>query len=173
MADPFPPDTCIRGTEQRGTVNQTKDEMLLAIDPGANSGWAIFDNGVLVACGRDAPPPAWLEGVTDAVLEHPVIYPHGRTRDPNSIVTLAVTTGEQAGLLMAHGISVRYVEPRAWKRTLDPDVCCRRAWGRLTETEQHVAEKFRPEPSGPIRKGKDHVLDAIGIGLHAVGRWRV
>jgi len=147
--------------------------LLLTIDPGTKSGWAIFDNGTLVACGRDAPPPAWLEGVTDAVIEHPVIYPHGKTRNPNDIVKLAVTAGEQAGLLMANGIRVRYIEPRVWKGTLDKSVCCRRAWSRLREDEAAVAEKWQPEEEGEVKDAKTHVLDAIGIGLHALGRWRL
>lgn len=147
--------------------------MLLTIDPGAKSGWAIFDNGVLVACGRDAPPPEWLEGVTHAVIEFPVIYPHGKTANPNDIVKLAWTAGEQAGLLMAHGIEVRTVEPRAWKGTLDKDVCCRRVWRRLQDHEAAVAAKWQPEDEGKVKDAKTHVLDAIGIGLNAVGRWRL
>jgi hypothetical protein len=143
--------------------------MILSIDPGANSGFALFENHILVACGKSSP---CLEDVTEAIIERPVIYPNGRTANPNDIVKLAVTAGEMAGLLLANGISVRYVEPRAWKGTLDKDTCCRRAWGRLSAAEQQVAAKFRPEPTGKVKGGKDHVLDAIGIGLFAVGRWR-
>lgn len=159
--------------------------MILCIDPSTaatNTGWAIFEtwpqgtlttSGILVACGKTAPPPAWLTDITEAVLERPVIYPHGRTPNPNDIVKLGVTVGEMAGVLAANGVSVRYVEPRAWKGTLDKDTCCRRAWGRLRpDDERWVAEKYRPETSGPVRGGKDHVLDAIGIGLWAIGRWR-
>lgn len=154
--------------------------MILTIDPSSaadRTGWAIFEttgtSGVLVACGKTAPPSAWLEGIAEAVLERPVIYPHGRTPNPNDVVKLGVAVGEMAGVLAANGLSVRYVEPREWKRTLDKGTCCRRVWGRLTTEEQAVAERFRPEPKGEVRGGKDHVLDAIGIGLHAVGRWRV
>ena len=150
--------------------------MILSIDPSATPshiGWAIFETpGVLVACGKTAPPSAWLMGIAEAVLERPVIYPHGRTPNPNDIVKLGVAVGELAGVLLATGVpSVRYVEPRAWKATLDKDTCCRRVWGRLRAEEQAVAERFRPEPKGPVRGGKDHVLDAIGIGLWANGRF--
>lgn len=148
--------------------------MLLSIDPGANTGWAIFDGQALVACGRGSPSSEQLQGVTEALLEHPVIYPRGGTRNPNDIVKLAVTTGEIAGILRANRIDVRYVEPRAWKGTIDGDACCRRVWSRLSDVErQGPGAKWRPEERGPVKGGKDHVLDAIGIGLHAVGRWRV
>lgn len=147
--------------------------MLLTIDPSSNAkniGWAIFENGVLKDCGKGSPSNHI--GITQAVIEHPVIYPNGKTRNPNDIVKLAVAAGEQAGLLWAKGIDVRYVEPRAWKYTLDKDTCCRRVYARLSTFEQAVALSYRPEPSGPVRGGKDHVLDAIGIGLNDLGRWR-
>lgn len=146
--------------------------MLLSIDPGANSGWAVYDNSTLVACGRSVPPAAWLEGVTDAVIERPRIYPHGRTRNPNDIVTLAVTVGELAGALRAYGIGVRYVEPRQWKGTLDANTCCRRAWARLREDERAVAAKYEPPPKGDVPGTKHNVLDAIGLGLWQVGRFK-
>lgn len=149
--------------------------MLLSIDPATKDGrvgWALFDSNTLTACGRGAPPTNRLTAVTEAVIEHPVIYPHGRTPNPNSIVKLAVSAGEMAGVLMANGISVRYVEPRAWKGTLDPNTCCRRAWGRLGATERVLAAPFEPEPTGDIKGTKHNVLDAIGLGLFAVGRWR-
>lgn len=152
--------------------------MILCIDPSVVSnrtGWAIFTPpGVLVACGKIAAPAAWLDGVIDAVLEKPVIYPHGRTPNPNDIVKLAVAVGELAGVLAASGVRTRYVGPREWKGTLDGDTCCRRVWGRLRPEEQAVAAPFAPPPApAKVGGGKDHVLDAIGIGLHAVGRWRV
>ena len=141
--------------------------MLLAIDPSkspARTGWAIFDRDTheLVACGTRTPAPPWLEGVTHAVIERPRIYPHGRTPNPNDIVTLAWSAGEHAGALRARGVDVRDVEPRTWKGTLDKAVCMRRVWSKLTPAEQAVAD---------IYQDNDHVLDAIGIGLHAIGRF--
>lgn len=150
--------------------------MLLSIDPSsaaARVGWAIFDGRVLVTCGKGSPPAPWLTDVTEAIIEHPVIYPHGRTPNPNDVVKLAVTVGELAGVLSAHGLSVRYVEPRAWKGTLDKDTGCRRAWSRLQDHEQAVAAKFKPPASGKVPGSIEHTLDAIGIGLFAVGRWRL
>lgn len=150
--------------------------MILCIDPSSTPshiGWAIFSDHTLRSCGRQAPPSRLLANIAEAVIERPVIYPHGKTPNPNSIVLLAVTVGELAGVLTANGVSVRYVEPRAWKGTLDKDTCCRRAWSRLRPgNEQSVAALFRPESSGKVKGGKDHVLDAIGIGLWAGGRWR-
>jgi hypothetical protein len=108
--------------------------------------------------------------VTEAIVEVPRVYPHGRTPNPNDVVKVAVAAGEQAGILRAHGVVVRYVEPRAWKGTIDKATCCRRVWKHLREEERYVAERYEPEAQGTIRGGKDHVLDAIGIGLHALNR---
>ncbi|AKU93392.1 hypothetical protein AKJ09_00056 [Labilithrix luteola] len=148
---------------------------LLSIDPGNNAGWATFDatTGDLQACGKGAPPPDILDGVTVAVIEHPVIYPGGKTKNPNDIVKLAVTAGTQAGILMAHGVDVRYVTPREWKGTLDKDACCRRVWSRLTAEERALAARWEPEERGEVKDSKTHTLDAIGIGLNAVGRFKV
>ena len=152
--------------------------MILTIDPSSaadRTGWAIFEttgtSGVLVACGKTAPPSAWLEGIAEAVLERPVIYPHGRTPNPNDVVKLGVAVGEMAGALAASGVRTRYIEPRAWKGSIDKDTCCRRVWGRLMAEERAVAEAFKPPVSGTVGGGRDHVLDAIGIGLHAIGRF--
>lgn len=148
--------------------------MILTIDPSAAAtriGWAVFDTNVLVACGTTAPPTELLAHVAEAILERPVIYPHGRTPNPNDIVKLAVAVGELAGVLAASGVRTRYVEPRAWKGTIDGDTCCRRVWGRLGAEERAIAERYRPAPSGKVRDAVTHTLDAIGIGLHAVGRF--
>lgn len=150
--------------------------MILSIDPAtaaARVGWAIFDSNILTACGKQSPSLELLESVTEAIIEYPVIYPHGKTPNPNSIVKLAVSAGEMAGVLSANGIHVRYVEPRAWKGTLEAGACCRRVWSRLGATERALAAPFEPEPApGSVKDSKTHTLDAIGLGLFAVGRWR-
>jgi hypothetical protein len=145
--------------------------MLLAIDPGADSGWAVFFGRMLVECGLgdsprfDALRTAQLDNL---VIERPVIYPGGRTKSPNDVVTLALNAGEWAGRYKGIGTRVRYVEPRTWKGTLDPDVCNVRILACLDSGETDV---YR-DATRKVPKRKQHnVIDAIGIGLYACGRF--
>jgi hypothetical protein len=62
--------------------------MLLAIDPGADCGWALFKEGVLVQCGfRQMPATGW-EAITRIVIERPhTAQTKARKKD---IITLAI-----------------------------------------------------------------------------------
>lgn len=145
--------------------------MLLAIDPGADSGWAIFFGGMLVSCGLGQEPnPAPKTGFPLVVIEHPVIYPGGKTRNPNDVLKCAVSAGEWAGRYRRDGGEIRYVLPRDWKGTIDGDTCNRRAIEKLEDHERQVFEDaLRTQRFG---KKKHNVLDAIGLGLFAIGRFK-
>lgn len=154
--------------------------MILAIDPGTNAGWAFFDDGQagspLMACGlglttfREA-LPRFLAALTSATIERPRIYPGGRTKNPNDIVTLAILAGEWSGRLQATGVSVSWVEPRTWKGSLDKAVCVRRVMARLMPGECEVFDSA--VKSQKVPKGKwNNVQDAIGVGLWVSGRLR-
>src|ERR1700761_7030981 len=68
----------------------------LAIDPGADTGWALFsDRDHLVRCGlgdpSKQPPPPQAKSV---VIEVPQIYNARNMKgNPNNIITLAVNVG--------------------------------------------------------------------------------
>lgn len=148
--------------------------MLLAIDPGADSGWALFFKGVLISCGLGgdpAPMPTLRADGTAldlVIVEHPVIYPNGKTANPNDIVKVAISAGEWMGRYDGMARERRYVVPRDWKGTLDPDICNARTKARLDDGEKQVVEDaLRDVP----KKKQHNVLDAIGIGLFACGRW--
>lgn len=142
--------------------------MLLAIDPGANTGWAVFDSARrLKACGLGDPPAGLVTdvGVIDqVVIEHPVIYPGGRTRDPNSIVKLAINAGIHAGRFKGRA-AIRWVKPRDWKGTVDAEICIRRVLVRLAPEETLILER-----AGVCASKRHNVIDAIGLGLFSVDR---
>ena len=140
--------------------------MLLAIDPGVSTGWALFNGTVLTACGLGHPRHRALD-VTQVIIEHPRIYPGGRTRDPNAIVKLAVNAGEWGGRY-AHVGPVRYVEPRVWMRGNPPKgINHNRIRAELRADERDVlAAVLRALPESK----HEHVLDAAGIGLFHLGR---
>lgn len=142
--------------------------MLLAIDPGADSGWARFgDDGALVACGLN--DGAMDAGITRIYIERPMIYPGGRQQArPRDIITLALRAGDWAGWLRGFvGVQAEYVEPAEWKGQVRKDIHHARIWARLSPAEQAIAA----DAAKGIAPSKRHnMLDAIGIGLHAIGR---
>ena len=141
--------------------------MLLAIDPGENTGWALFFESNLLACGLGSvPDDAVPTEPFNAVIEHPMIYPGGRNRgDPNDIVKLAVKAGEIAGCLKCSGASVRYVKPYEWKGQTPKHISAARTRGKLSDAERGILAAVDCAP------GKMHnILDAVGIGLFALGR---
>ena len=151
---------------------------LLAIDPGVTAGWAYFtESGVLLRCGAASSPRQVTELAnlaiypvqpSEVLIEHPQIYPGGRTKNPNDIVKLAVNAGVWAGHLSARA-RIEFVYPRSWKGTLNSDVCCARILERLGSGEH---DDVYEESTKNIPPSKRHnVIDAIGIGLFRLGRW--
>jgi hypothetical protein len=129
---------------------------LLAIDPGASTGWAYFENCQIVSCGA-------VRGKTyiplvhpDLVLiENPVIYPRSKAR-PADILKVARIVG-----WYEHQFSlckVQLVEPREWKGTIPKEIMLRRIFAHLTSQEK-VKVKGMPHDT----------LDAIGLGLWKIG----
>lgn len=162
--------------------------MLLSIDPGTVSGWALFADpdqnsgqGRLLSTGLclDHIP----QQVTRVVIERPVIYPGGRTKNPNDVLLVAVAAGEWGGLARARGIPYEYVEPARWKGQVDKDIQHARDWACMLDVEREVAigagrliapkAKALSFPCKLTTSDKRHnMLDAIGIGLFALGRAR-
>lgn len=152
--------------------------MLLAIDPGNDAGWSLFDPaGRLVRCGLvDSPHKLNLPAGTvidRVVIERPMIYPGGRQKArPRDIITLAVHAGEWSGRFGTAGVLVTFVEPAEWKGGPIPkDVSHARIIRKLDEGEQAVvlAAKRANGKAVTAKQSKD-VLDSVGIGLFAVGR---
>lgn len=147
--------------------------MLLAIDPGVDTGWATF-NGErrLTGCGLSRaganPPP--LEGLSRVTIECPALRPRGE-KNPNAILKVARSAGEWAG--RCYPAEVVYVTPNQWKGTLPKSVSHARMWAKLDEKEKSIVDKaFKQAPGrNGLAPGLRHnVLDAIGIGLFSVGR---
>lgn len=142
--------------------------MHLAIDPGTTTGWALFTSGDrrLAMCGLNQPEePAPITSVT---IERPRIYPHGRTKNPNDVLSVAINAGEWAGRYKALGVPVvRYVEPATWKGQVPKDVHHARIWSRLSANEQEIVSVCG---RGMPPSKRHNMLDAVGLGLWAVGR---
>lgn len=139
--------------------------MLLAVDSGGNTGWALFDpsSKVLVACGLNKFPDRWEVPITRVVIERPHTgQTQARKRD---IITLAIRAGEVGGVMrLLTGVEPEYIEPQKWKGQLPKKRCNDIVEARLSEPEKRLLNNIKPKGA------KHNVLDAIGIGLFASGR---
>ena len=139
--------------------------MLLAIDPGATQGWALFDgltkNARLIRAGLGRPPftPAEWEKINKLVVERPHAGDQKSTK--KDLITLSIRAGE-AGGLYGHLSSVRaeYIEPATWKGSLP------KARGNEIVLERLTAQ----EKALLGAKPNHNVLDAVGIGLYKIFR---
>lgn len=148
--------------------------MLLAIDPGADTGWAFFDScRRLKACGLAAQvvclgdPPLHPERV---LIECPKLRPRGE-KNPNAILQVARNAGEWAGHFGT--TKVEYLTPNDWKGTTSKDISNARTWAKLDTHEQGIVDAFfraAPGRNGLAPSKRHNVLDAIGIGLFGVSR---
>jgi hypothetical protein len=159
--------------------------ILLAVDPGLNAcGAALFDAGILArvayvendAAGMSLAARAargaylvtqWAGGVGEIALEWPRVYAAkiraGASRgDPNDLLVLA---GVDAALAALADAVVHDYAPSDWKGQMKKEPCAARARSRLSESELRAVAMCGCRPS------KMHnVWDAIGIGLHHLGR---
>lgn len=159
---------------------------LLAIDPGIRvTGWALFHNADgLVKAGLAKNPReghgaeacramarAINEDVNDGymrvVFEWPRVYTAAKSKgDPNDLLPL-VGVGMAMSAYLGESCIMYSVHPHEWKGQLPKDACHARILLRLTPSEAMVAAGAQR-----VAKSKAHnVLDAIGIGLHHLGRF--
>lgn len=161
--------------------------LLVSVDPSIRStGLALWIDGALTrverwrTVGGDAVTPAerarlvarWMERdlaeIWDLAIELPQVYAPGRGGGPaRDLISVALVVGACAAVCPGE---VATYEPRSWIGALpkatsgDPRESPRgaRIWSRLSEAEREVAVELL----------QHDVWDAIGIGLHHLGRTR-
>ncbi len=141
-------------------------DSLLAIDPGANQGWAFFQKlsgeWTLIRCGLGVIPASICP--ESVVIEQPVIYPHAKAR-PNDIITLALAAGTTVGRLVARWpdleTNVHWVQPRAWKGTINADIMTRRIESKMGPVAMDMVKELNLSASK-----RHNVVDAVGLGLY-------
>lgn len=167
--------------------------MIVALDPGATSGVAVFTRTGLLTDARAMPAGRvweWLSyaNVTHFVHERPQIY-NGRNADgtrksagdPNKLLPLYGQALELFGRLARYQeaeadrdddvptpIRIEYT-PATWKGQVPKEVHHARILARLTSAE------LADLPPCRVSKGNPHgydnnMLDAIGLGLFYLGR---
>ncbi len=147
--------------------------MLLAIDPGADTGWALFDScRRLHACGLGDPDPVPMGGLDRVLIECPKLRPRGE-KNPNAILLVARNAGEWGGKYAECTEKVEYLTPNEWKGSTPKDISNARTWAKLDDKEKAIVDaafKAHPGRDGMAPSKRHNVLDALGIGLHGVGR---
>jgi len=145
--------------------------IILAVDPGINTGWARVRDGRLSSCGlvRAATPRALRQMVEERspfdrlVVEKPQVYRSRKSRgDPNDLIDVAVFAGCVLGAADAaeERFAHELVVPRDWKGTIDKDVMIRRVLAWLREDERGVFER-----AGAPASLAHNVVDAVGLGI--------
>lgn len=138
---------------------------LLAIDPGACTGYALFQKyaeGRWALVNAGAYPPdrrVFLEPYT-VVIESPQIYPNSKAR-PADILTLARIVGRYQERYDSSEQVL--VSPHEWKGSVNGDIMIARIESALNRTEIEIAAR------ADLPKSKYHnMIDAIGIGKWAL-----
>lgn len=109
--------------------------------------------------------PGRIPYLTDIVVEFPKVYPAAQQKgDQNDLLRLAAVAGACMTRVTVFG-ERRFVFPREWKGTIDPDAFIERRIKPALAAEEHARIEL------PSAKSLSHnVYDAIGIGLWALGR---
>ena len=154
----------------------------LAIDPGIRGvGAAVFVDRILRVAAYVVNPAtegngpaeiialaravwAWMpyRAPDEVVMEWPQVYRAGKLKgDPNDLLPLPAI-GTAIAMKCGAVRAVRYL-PHEWKGNLTKEVCHERVRERLQAEEL---------PRIPVLAAKvlHNVLDAVGVGLHHVGR---
>lgn len=166
------------------TNQMASTEHLVAVDPGLRGvGLAVFDTQtkqLVRACYAKGAasgngPKAWeavvlavsaeLKGVSigDLIMEFPQCYPRASSKVNNDLAQLAAIDGALGEAFT--GANPRVVFPAEWKGSLPKEVHHERILRTLSAEEQ--ARICWPS----AKKTLGHnVLDAVGLGLFALGR---
>lgn len=133
----------------------------MAVDPGATYGWAAFDCGELVACGVGYPPVIGSRSGAVIVEVPDRVEPGIPLRD---VLMCARRAGKIERDAERELLRLETVPPVRWKGTLSKRT-----------TELRVREALTPVEAARLPKVArtiaHNMLDAIGIGLWALGRF--
>ncbi len=139
--------------------------LLLSVDPGIDTGFAIWKDGLLCYCGLGEVWPV----VDRAIIELPQVYPKISAKQANDLITLAVRVGQYKERIedLGEDAPVRLVHPHTWKGNVPKDIHHPRIWAKLDPSEQHI---FNKDTKATTLSKRHNVLDAIGLGLYDLKR---
>ena len=166
--------------------------LTVAIDPGNDTGWALLEGALLIACGLGDPRACErhrLDRVGRVVVEYPR-HTRGRST-PNDLIALAWGGAKWVGRYetLCDYVTILTPTPEKWKGGVPKDIHHERVWGKLMPDEKKLVAPFlyghlldlipaedRKLYVPPVRgKGvpdrkRHNVFDAVGLGLWSAGR---
>lgn len=166
-------------------------DILLAFDPGNDTGWSRWDRGELVACGLVHPrdfvslpeivfgsfPERWTWSLTLTIESQQIYRQRLQKGDPNDIVKLAHKVGSiamsfQQFYRMRYQIALDYEapEPAEWKGQRSKPICHAQMLPALKEHERAVM--MTRILSIKSESQQLDVKDAICLGLWRLKRAR-
>lgn len=133
---------------------------MISVDPGVKGcGWALWGGATLIDCGYGEVPR---HDSTGLVIELPQVYYGAKQKgDANDLVSLAFAAGKIASRFVCYTT----VKPRDWKGTVKKEVMLKRILSKLTDGELTILKGL-----GLPKSLEHNVVDAVGIGLHSLGR---
>lgn len=154
--------------------------MFVTIDPGTDSGWALYNPGRLiaihglpvpkglVACGLGDPRDSELhivDHIDSVFIERTRIRPHEKS--PNDILECMLRAGEWRGVYACLAIDACYVPVEQWKGSQPKAVHHPKIWAKLTPLEQEV---FNAGCKGVAPSKRHNAIDAVGLALWVAKR---
>lgn len=136
--------------------------MILAIDPGADTGWAILQ-GNRIHIGEGLPPQ--FEKIV--VIEKPEFYPGSKVA-PNRLSQLSIKVGELTSLALTWGAQVHHCYPKNWKGQMSKETSNNRTLRSLQQREdwKEIEASLKKTPASR----RHNLLDAAGLLLWAIGK---
>lgn len=133
-------------------------DMVITLDPGEVTGWAVFTGSRLAHCGTTTRAHGFRTPYDYAtpdvlVVEMPTVYPDDREK-ANNLLVLATTVGRYLER-WARCPRIVTPRPRDWKGGVPKAIHNSRTVSRLSEIEQFLL----------ANKPDHNMLDAIGLGL--------
>lgn len=154
--------------------------MILCIDPGDDTGWALWSGRSLHSCGLGVKinqlvlvPAISVDEIAmlhieRAFIEWPVIYPRSPV-PPNDILMLARSAAEIGGALKDRGLHVDYIEPSSWKGQTPKKVHNARTKAKIKAKLSRAEQEAVSRACAAVAPSAAHnILDAVGLGLWAL-----
>lgn len=134
--------------------------MILAIDPGKDSGWSVWSSTGdtrLLGCGLGLPPPL---NASVICIEIPQVYKDSQV-DPATLIVLAMDVGRrlEGAFLLGSAQEAFGFRPATWKKQIAKEPHHEFVRRSLSIADLSIAEHMQ------CPKGKQHnVWDAIALG---------